>query len=89
MFWKKVLVTYSWKNSAMASLDFNSRFIFSSAFKESWKVLGNIFGKILSANGKANSMNGMIRNIDIGTNRNKSETVRRSCLRSRRVSVDP
>lgn len=48
-----------------------------------------MFGNILSTNGRANSKAGTRRNMDIGTKRNKSETVRSSCLRSRRVSVDP
>ena len=52
-------------------------------------MLGSKLGKILSAKGKANSMKGIIRNIEKGTNRNKSDTVRRSCLRSRRVNVEP
>ena len=48
-----------------------------------------MLGKILSANGKANSINGMIRNMEKGTSRKRSETVRSNCLRSRRVKVEP
>lgn len=73
----------------MAILIWSSRFIFSSAFRESWKVLGNKFGKTLSANGSANSIIGMIINMEKGISRNKSEMVRRSCFRSRRVKDDP
>jgi hypothetical protein len=73
----------------MAIRDCSSRFIVSSAFNESWKVLGSMFGKRRRAKGKTNSINGMRMNIEKGTRRNKSETVRSNCFRSLRVNVDP
>ena len=48
-----------------------------------------MLGKIRKANGKATSIKGIKRNIENGTNRNKSDTVRSNCFRSRRVNVDP
>ena len=86
---KESINTYSWKNWAIAILDWSSRFMFSSAFNESWKVLGSMFGNIRSAKGKANSMKGIIRNMEKGTILNRSETVRSNCFRSRRVKVEP
>lgn len=69
--------------------DRSSRFMFSSAFSESWNVLGSILGKRRSANGKTNSMNGIRINIEKGTSRNKSDVVRSSCFRSLLVNVEP
>ena len=48
-----------------------------------------MFGKILSANGNASSINGTSTKIDIGTKRKTSVTVRSSCFLSRRDSVLP
>jgi len=60
----------------MAILDCNSLFMFSSALRESWNVLGNMLGKIIRANGRANSMNGIMMNIEKGMRRKRSVTVR-------------
>ena len=73
----------------MAIRDFNSRFMFSSDLRESWKVLGSMFGNIFSAKGRANSINGMRINIENGTRRNKSVTVLSNCFRSLLVKVEP
>ena len=48
-----------------------------------------MFGNSLNAKGNANSMKGTMIKIEKGTMRNKSLMVRRSCLRSRRVNVEP
>jgi len=81
--------THSWKKPAILILICNSLFIFSSSFKESRNVLGSMFGKILIANGSANSMKGISTNMLMGTNRNTSVTVLKSCLRSRLLKVFP
>ena len=52
-------------------------------------MLGSILGNNRSAKGNANSINGIITNIENGTNRKRSDTVRSNCFRSRLVSVDP
>mmetsp|Transcript_10664 Transcript_10664/g.30455 ORF Transcript_10664/g.30455 Transcript_10664/m.30455 type:complete len:232 (-) Transcript_10664:974-1669(-) len=79
----------SWKNWVIAMRDWSSRFMVSSAFNESWNVLGSMLGNRRKAKGSANSMNGIKMNMENGTMRNRSDTVRSSCLRSRRVSVEP
>ena len=81
--------TYSWKKPAMAIRLCSSRFIFSSALSESWNVEGSMFGNIFNAKGKANSMNGIMTNILIGTNLKRSAVVRRSCFLSLLVSGEP
>ena len=86
---RRSIKTYSWKKCAMAIRDCNSRFMFSSALRESWKVLGSILGNRRNANGRANSARGMIKNMENGTRRNKSETVRSNCFLSRLVNADP
>jgi len=61
----------------------------SSAFRESWNVLGSMLGKIIKAKGKANSINGMMMNIEKGIKRNRSVTVRSNCFLSLLVKDDP
>jgi hypothetical protein len=70
-------------------LDCSSSFVVSSAFKESWKVLGSMFGKRGRAKGTTNSINGMIMNMEKDTRWNKTKIVQSNNFRSIRVNVNP
>mmetsp|Transcript_27753 Transcript_27753/g.58663 ORF Transcript_27753/g.58663 Transcript_27753/m.58663 type:complete len:200 (+) Transcript_27753:915-1514(+) len=81
--------TVSCRKEATSSFTRSFFFRFSSCFSLSWKVEGNMSGKMARATGSRSSKKGITRKISIGTMRKMSAVVRVSCIRSRRERAFP
>ena len=73
----------TWRNFAYSSFALSCLRILVSLWSDVVKVDGSIPGNSFKATGRRNSMKGTRMNTENGTRRNRSDTVRTSCLRKR------